>query len=196
MSARLLEAIRFGINKHKNQTRKNKTKEPYIVHPIEACQMLMESNVQDEDVLIAAVLHDVLEDTETTFDEIKTKFGVRVATIVLQCTDDKTISKVERKKAQIEHVRAACVGAKLVKLADKLSNLQGLISDPPTAWSEDEIKGYTLWCMTVCEAAGSINDELLRRLSLVFEHFGLTNLNADEKAFLLQNYYSNIIKSD
>nr|QYA18718.1 (p)ppGpp synthetase/hydrolase [Clandestinovirus] len=199
MSAKLLEAIRFAVVKHKGQTRKNKTNDPYIVHPIEACQILMEANVQDDDVLMAAVLHDVLEDTATTIDEIQSKFGTRVARIVRECTDDKSVSKIDRKKLQIEHVREASNEAKLVKLADKLSNLRGLLSEPPTAWAPEEIKGYALWCMVVCEAAGSIPNILLnleRRLQEVFEQFGLTSLNADEKALLLENYYRNIVNSD
>jgi hypothetical protein len=87
-------------------------------------------------------LHDTIEDTQTTFEELELVFGGRVAAIVRQVTDDKKLSKVERKKLQVEHFGSASLQALLVKLADKISNLSGLLSDPPIGWSRDIIRGY------------------------------------------------------
>lgn len=128
---KILEATNFAAEKHRNQRRKNVEKTPYIGHPIEVATLLTRGGVNDESVLIAALLHDTIEDTETTIEEITEKFGEDVAHIVMECTDDKSMDKVSRKKFQIVHAANISVQGKLVKLADKLSNLGDLFRNPP-----------------------------------------------------------------
>lgn len=98
--------------------------------------MLVEANVVDIDVLMAAILHDTVEDTDTTIDEIEQHFGKTVRDIVAECTDDKSKPKMERKRLQIEHAAGATHQAKLVKLADKLYNLRDLEQNLPEGWTE------------------------------------------------------------
>ena len=99
----LVKAIDFAARKHSSQRRKNSTKSPYIEHPILVMKLLTDSGVTDVNTLCAAVLHDTVEDTETTFDELTTEFNEEIADIVREVTDDKSLSKVARKRGQIEH---------------------------------------------------------------------------------------------
>lgn len=98
--------------------------------------LLTEANIVDIDVLMAAILHDTVEDTDTTFDEIEQHFGKHVRDIVAECTDDKTKPKMERKHLQIQHAAESSHEAKLVKLADKLYNLRDLQQSLPDGWDE------------------------------------------------------------
>jgi (p)ppGpp synthase/HD superfamily hydrolase len=119
ISARILKAANFAAVKHGYQLRKGSGL-PYIIHPIGVANLLSDAGVEDVDVLQAALLHDVVEDTNTKLDEIEKEFGVSVSSIVAEVTDDKKKSKVDRKKLQIEHAAHVSTQAKLVKLADKL----------------------------------------------------------------------------
>jgi len=127
----VLEATNFAAEKHRNQRRKNVEQTPYINHPIEVATILTRAGINDEDVLIAALLHDTIEDTETSVEEVTERFGSNVIRIVMECTDDKKLDKVTRKKYQISHAAEISVQGKLVKLADKLSNLGGMFRNPP-----------------------------------------------------------------
>lgn len=98
--------------------------------------MLVEANIVDPNVLMAAILHDTVEDTDTTFDEIELHFGKTIRNIVAEVTDDKSKPKQERKRLQIEHAKTASNEAKLVKLADKLYNLRDLERIAPIGWSK------------------------------------------------------------
>lgn len=104
--------------------------------------MVQEGNIHDPVVIIAALLHDTVEDTDTTFEEIETQFGTEVRNIVKELTDDKSLPKVERKRLQIENAPKCSHKAKLVKLADKLYNLRDLQKAIPVGWSEDRVKEY------------------------------------------------------
>lgn len=95
-----------------------------------------EGNVTDLNVLMAAILHDTVEDTDTTFDELEQRFGAKIRGIVEECSDDKNLPKLERKRLQIEHAKDASFEAKLVKLADKLYNLRDLERSIPQGWTE------------------------------------------------------------
>uniref|UniRef100_A0A8C5JNB4 Guanosine-3',5'-bis(diphosphate) 3'-pyrophosphohydrolase MESH1 n=3 Tax=Passerellidae TaxID=1729112 RepID=A0A8C5JNB4_JUNHY len=126
-AARLLEAVDFAARKHKDQRRKDPEGTPYINHPIAVARILAhEAGVTDMVVLQAALLHDTVEDTDTTFSEIEERFGAEVRRVVEEVTDDKSLPKMERKRLQIERAAACSRRAKLVKLADKLHNLRDL----------------------------------------------------------------------
>ena len=127
----VLEATNFAAEKHRNQRRKNVEQTPYINHPIEVATILTRAGINDEDALIAALLHDTIEDTETSVEEVTERFGSNIIRIVMECTDDKKLDKVTRKKYQISHAAEISVQGKLVKLADKLSNLGGMFRNPP-----------------------------------------------------------------
>ena len=133
--ALLLKALAFAAHKHRDQRRKDPEASPYINHPIALADVLVnEGGVTDVEVLCAALLHDTVEDTATTPDELAEAFGARVASIVAEVTDDTRLPKAERKRLQIEHAGALSTQAKLVKLADKICNLRDVAQRPPASW--------------------------------------------------------------
>ncbi|MGB7874102.1 MAG: HD domain-containing protein [Anaerolineales bacterium] len=145
-TGQLLEAIRFAAEKHRNQRRKDSERSPYINHPIEVAQLLWEiGGVRDVEVLLAAVLHDTVEDTETRPDEISERFGKQVLSFVMEVTDDKSLPKGERKRLQIVNAPHKSYGAKLIKLADKACNVRNLVTMPPKNWSMKRRQEYLLW---------------------------------------------------
>jgi len=142
----LLEAVRFAAEKHRNQRRKDTERSPYINHPIEVVQLLWEvGEVRDADVLLAAVLHDTVEDTETRPEEISNRFGENVLSLVMEVTDDKDLPKSERKRLQIVNAPHKSFGAKLIKIADKACNVRNLVTMPPEDWSLKRKQEYLLW---------------------------------------------------
>jgi guanosine-3',5'-bis(diphosphate) 3'-pyrophosphohydrolase len=142
----LLKAIRFSAYKHRDQRRKDVPRSPYINHPIDVASVLWEvGGIRDSATLVAAVLHDTIEDTETTPDELRDLFSEEVLSLVLECTDDKNLPKQRRKQLQIEHAPHISKKAKLVKLADKICNLRDLVQSPPHNWSLKRKQEYALW---------------------------------------------------
>src|ERR1044071_2285557 len=130
-----IKAVAFAARKHRMQRRKDADASPYINHPIALANVLAnEGGVTDEATLCAAVLHDTVEDTETTPDEIAAAFGNEVASLVMFVTDDKSLPKESRRQLQIEHATGLPEKAKLIKLADKISNLRDVIDSPPSSW--------------------------------------------------------------
>ena len=142
----LLKAIRFSADKHRNQRRKDNAHSPYINHPIEVAQLLWDVGcVRNVNVLLAAILHDTIEDTRTRPDEIRDNFGNKVLSLVLEVTDDKSLPKADRKRLQIETAPHKSHGAKLVKLSDKCCNVRDLVTTPPEGWSLERRCEYLLW---------------------------------------------------
>lgn len=143
---KLVEAISFAAKKHKTQKRKGADSEPYINHPLEVLNLLVNvAEIEDYDILIAAVLHDTVEDTETKREEIAALFGEKVASMVMELTDDKSLPKAERKKLQIEHAPHISTGAKQIKLCDKISNIRDVTQNPPQDWSDERRYEYVEW---------------------------------------------------
>lgn len=162
MSSMLIRAFAFAAEKHKDQRRKNVEASPYINHPIALANVLAnEGGIADENILCAAILHDTIEDTNTSADELRATFGEKIASIVLEVTDDKSISdKAVRKQLQIEHAPHISVEAKQVKLADKISNLRDILSSPPDGWSADRKQAYFDWAQAVIAGVRGTNPKL------------------------------------
>jgi guanosine-3',5'-bis(diphosphate) 3'-pyrophosphohydrolase len=157
----LVQAISFAAKKHRTQKRKGADGEPYINHPLEVLNLLTGvGNVDDYDCLIAAVLHDTIEDTETTKEEIAELFGKNVAQIVLELTDDKSLPKAERKLLQIEHAPHISAQAKQVKLCDKISNIRDISENPPAGWSIERRLEYIEWGENVVAGLRGVNANL------------------------------------
>jgi len=147
---RILDGVSFAAEKHKLQTRSDQAKTPYIIHPIGvAHHLLLIGKVRDPDILIAALLHDTVEDTNTSFDEIRTSFGERVESFVREVTDDKSLPKEERKRLQIVHAKEKSAGAAQIKLGDKLYNLTDLSISPPPDWTKERVDAYFDWAALV-----------------------------------------------
>ena len=149
----LIQAAHFAAEKHKKQLRKGLDATPYINHPLNVARILAEEGgVVDHEVLAAALLHDTIEDTQTTFQELRDRFGEVVAQYVQEVTDDKSIKeKAERKRLQIEHAPHKSQGAALVKLADKTSNIRDVGADPPAHWDKQRRLEYLDWAEKVVE---------------------------------------------
>lgn len=144
--AEILKALHFAADKHRDQRRKDAEASPYINHPIEVAELLARvGGVTDIATLQAAILHDTLEDTQTTAEELDAAFGVEVRRIVEEVTDDKTLVKAERKRLQIEHAPQISPRAKLVKLADKIANVRAVTRTPPAKWPLERRVDYLTW---------------------------------------------------
>jgi len=160
----LIQAINFAAKKHSAQKRKGADEQPYINHPLEVINLLASAgNIEDYDVLIAAVLHDTIEDTETTEEEITRLFGANVCGMVLEVTDDKSLPKAERKQLQIEHAPHLSDGAKRIKLADKISNIRDVTENPPDGWSKERRLEYVEWGENVIDGLRGVNLNLEKR---------------------------------
>ncbi len=152
LTAQFLQALTFAADKHRNQRRKGADQTPYINHPITVANILInEADITDECVLIAALLHDTVEDTDTTFEEIEQRFGKTVRDIVSEVTDDKSLPSPIRKQQQIDHAGGLSDRAKLLKLADKTANLRDMATVPPADWSAKRIDDYLEWGKTVID---------------------------------------------
>jgi guanosine-3',5'-bis(diphosphate) 3'-pyrophosphohydrolase len=154
---RLLAAVDFAAEKHRAQRRKSAGDVPYINHPIKVARMLAEVGVEDENVLMAAALHDTLEDTATTRAELEAAFGPVVCRLVEEVTDDKSLPKAERKRLQVVHASQISPGAALIKLADKIANVADLSHSPPVDWSHRRISEYLDWAEAVVHNLPKVN---------------------------------------
>jgi len=158
---KFLQAISFAAKKHATQKRKGADEQPYINHILEVANLLANvGKIEDYDVLIAAVLHDTIEDTATTAEEITNLFGETVSEYVLEVTDDKSLPKTRRKELQIEHAPHLSNGAKYIKLADKISNIRDVSEHPPAGWSIERRLEYIVWGEKVINGLRGVNVDL------------------------------------
>lgn len=154
----ILKALTFAAQKHRDQRRKDNNASPYINHPIALATLLCnEGGITDVNVLCAALLHDTIEDTDTTSTELTESFGRAISDLVMEVTDDKTLSKAERKRLQVKHAANASYEAKLVKLADKISNVRDIASCPPPDWDLKRKRQYFDWAKKVIDQIRDTN---------------------------------------
>ena len=126
-------------------------------HLTEVADLVAHATGGEIDVVVAAILHDTLEDTDTTADELRSEFGSRVASLVVEVTDDKSLPKQTRKELQVQHAAHASWGAQVVKLADKTSNLRALAASPPAGWSQERRDEYLAWARRVVAGCRDAN---------------------------------------
>lgn len=148
--ALVLKAAAFAAERHRRQRRKDLHATPYINHPLALASVLsVEAGVTDPEVLAAALLHDTLEDTETTASELREAFGERVAAIVDEVTDEPDIDDDLRRQRQVDRAGQLSLGARLVKLADNIANLRDVAERPPHAWGLTRKRDYFDWTARV-----------------------------------------------
>lgn len=147
----LSKAIVFAAQCHSGQYRKD-GKTPYINHPLEVMNLVV-THVENPgtEMLIAAVLHDVVEDTNVTGSEIKHMFGAHVARLVAELTDDKTLTKEERKRVQLSEVHDLSDEGKLLRLCDKICNVYDILYAPPGDWDMKRRMDYLIWAKAVVD---------------------------------------------
>ena len=161
VEAQLLDALAFAAHKHRDQRRRDAHASPYINHPIELARVLsVEGGVTDVLTLVAALLHDTIEDTQTTYDELLARFGQEVADVVAEVTDDKALPKAERKRLQVVHAPQLSERAALVKLADKTCNLRDVADNPPVGWSLERRREYFDWALQVVDGLPPANERM------------------------------------
>lgn len=170
MINQFVTALAFAAAKHRDQRRKDVESSPYINHPISLVDILVnEGGVLNWDVLCAALLHDTIEDTQTTAEELTKAFGKNVTSIVLEVTDDKSLPKEERKLQQIKHAAHSSHEAKLVKLADKISNLRDILASPPAGWDLKRKQDYFEWAAAVVSGIRGSNSKLEKVFDALLE---------------------------
>lgn len=157
----LLRALEFAARKHRDQRRKGSDQAPYINHCIGVAYLLATiAEVEDANILIAAVLHDTVEDTDTTPEELEAVFGAEVRYLVMECTDDKSLPQQVRKEQQVIHAPHKSPGAKLIKIADKASNVVDVTHCPPENWSWQRLWEYLDWSERVVAGLRGVNPAL------------------------------------
>ncbi len=153
--------MQFAAQKHRSQRRKDVAASPYINHPIEvATTLATRGGVTDLATLVAAILHDTIEDTDTTPKELEEKFGLEVRALVLEVTDDKQLPKAERKRLQVEHASLLSAKAKMIKLGDKIANVRDVTATPPVKWSVTRRRKYLDWTEQVVRSCRGANPGL------------------------------------
>jgi (p)ppGpp synthase/HD superfamily hydrolase len=158
---KLAHAADYAARQHIAQRRKGERAEPYVNHLIEVAALLAEATAGEDVVLLmGGLLHDTLEDTDATYEDLEQRFGPEVASLVAEVTDDKSLPKEERKRLQITKTPGKSRRAKLLKLADKTSNLRGLMQSPPVGWTQTRLRDYVVWAEEVVRSCRGLNPEL------------------------------------
>lgn len=159
----VVQAADFAARRHAGQRRKGVTAEPYINHLVEVAALLAAAtNGQDGELVAAGYLHDTLEDTQTEYEELDKIFGSDVAHLVAEVTDDKSLPSVERKRLQVETTPSKSVRARLLKVADKISNVRSLAISPPAGWGAERASEYVDWAERVVAGCRGLNETLER----------------------------------
>ena len=157
----LFNAAIFAAKKHQGQVRKDQRGSPYVTHPLIVAKTLWGiGGVRDSTTLVAAILHDTLEDTRTTPEEIQERFGGVVLAVVLEVTDDKSLEKIDRKRLQVVHAPELSLPAKLIKLGDKLTNCRDILESPPSDWPLQRRQHYIQWAADVIAKIRGVNPPL------------------------------------
>jgi (p)ppGpp synthase/HD superfamily hydrolase len=176
----ILAAARFAAEKHAAQKRKGSAAEPYINHLIEVAELVAAAGpILDTNLVTAAFLHDTIEDTGVTAQELEQRFGSDVAALVLEATDDKSLPKHRRKALQVENARNKSKRAQVLKLADKISNLRSLLASPPADWDRERKQEYCEWARRVVSGFTSPNPLLMAEFERVYAQ--LTKAIADAR---------------
>ena len=159
----LARALDFAARKHAHQRRKGEDKQPYVNHLADvACLVAVATGGRDATAVVAALLHDTIEDTGTKRSELARVFGTRVASLVAEVTDDKRLPKQVRKRLQVEHAKHKSLRAKIIKIADKTSNLRSLVTSPPVGWSPRRQIEYLEWSARVVAGCRGVSPWLER----------------------------------
>lgn len=176
----ILKAVAFASQKHATQRRKDPAATPYINHPVEVARILYEEGgVRDPSVLVAALLHDTIEDTDATFEEIETAFGSEIAEIVAEVTDDTTQPKLVRKERQVSRAATISHGAQQLKIADKISNLRDIFRVPPVGWSPQRQEEYFHWAARVVAQVRGCNPTLEAIFDEIHERYFSSKVNEE-----------------
>lgn len=162
---KLLLALEYANKMHAGQTRRDLAATPYIIHPLQVCSNLWHiGQVRNANILMAALLHDTLEDTKATAEELEKLFGTRVCITVQEVTNDPALNSEQNKQRQIDHISFMSQDARLVKLADRLANIADLSQSTPN-WLPEKIERYFEWGSKLLFGLQGTNTALEKALS-------------------------------
>ena len=157
----IIKALQFAAEKHRGQLRKGNLKTPYINHPIKVAFVLETiGKVTDQNVLAAALLHDVIEDTDATHKDLVNLFNTKVADIVIEISDEKGLDRKVRKRLQIQDAKNLSYEAKIIRIADKLCNIQDNCGIDAPNWDYDRKYEYLQWAEEVVNQIKGTHEEL------------------------------------
>ena len=157
----LTRAADYAARQHIAQRRKGERGEPYVNHLTEVAALLADATDGSDPVLVmGGLLHDTLEDTDATYEDLVERFGREVASLVAEVTDDKGQPKQMRKQMQIEKTASKSTRARLLKIADKTSNLRSLVTSPPAGWPLERLVEYVVWARDVVRSCRGLNPRL------------------------------------
>jgi len=173
----ILRAAHFAAQKHASQPRKGAAAEPYVNHLLEVAELVSSVLTEpDANVVIAALLHDAVEDVGVTYEELLHEFGSDVAALVREVTDDKSLPKAERKRLQVVNAPKKSVRAQIIKLADKISNLHSILASPPTNWTNERKREYFEWAKQVVDGLAAPNPVLKQEFEGLYRKAGESGL--------------------
>lgn len=173
----IADALKFAADQHRDQRRKDSFAAPYINHPIELMHTLIfDGKILDIDTIVGAILHDTIEDTGATYAGIAKRFGLSVAVIVDEVSDDKSLPKEERKLLQIEHASLITAKSQAVKVADKICNGRDLIRCRPVGWDDARVSTYFNWARTVVNQIRPVWPDFVDVFDDVFNQAAARNL--------------------
>jgi len=184
-------AIEYATQKHGDQKRKNSQGDPYISHPIEVMNFLLSHGIEDDMVLAASVLHDAINDTDTTYEDILVHFGKDVADTVREVSDDKSLSNLIRMKKKANEIEEKSFGVRVIEIGDKWSNTKEFLTNPPKGCNLVQVNGYIAWSELVCRNAmkpGDIPDKLKTAIQNHFSDLGVYEM--DE--IVIDAYYGSL----
>ncbi|HUE02955.1 MAG TPA: HD domain-containing protein [Bryobacteraceae bacterium] len=168
----ILGAARFAAERHANQRRKGRTAEPYVNHLVEVAELLARTVVHlDTNLIVAALLHDAIEDVGVTREEIAARFGEDVAALVAEVTDDKSLPKEVRKARQVAHAHEKSARAQALGAADKISNVRSIVASPPKDWDFDRRAAYVRWAGEVVGRYRELDSRLAAEFQQACEEF-------------------------
>ena len=166
---KVIRAAHFAAVKHAAQRRKGEAAEPYVNHLLEVANLVAEAGL-DVDSIAAALLHDTVEDTDTSAAELEAEFGTIVARLVLELTDDKSLPKAERKRLQVERAPHKSASAQAIKTADKISNLRSILASPPADWDQKRKRQYFEFANAVVAGLSLAPESLRTEFAAVYRH--------------------------
>jgi len=168
----ILSAARFAAEKHAGQRRKGEAAEPYVNHLLEVAELVaMALPEPDTNLVIAALLHDSIEDAGVTAGDLASRYGADVASLVSEVTDDKSLPKQERKRLQVQNAPKKSARAQTIKLADKSSNLRSMLASPPAGWDVERRREYFVWARRVVDGLTAPNPMLKAEFESTFSKF-------------------------
>ena len=173
----MIKAAVFAAEKHKYQRRKGFNQIPYINHPLKVADLLIDCGESESDLLIAAILHDVIEDTDVTETEISENFNSVIAKLVSEVSDNKNLPYTIRKELQVKSAPDLSHNAKLIKIADKICNIRDILNYP-LDWSAERKLAYLDWGLQVVSGCRGLNEKLDQIFDLTFDE-GTIQLNKE-----------------